>query len=75
MLKSAQKQSILVEVKSGETFNGTLVNCDVWMNLHLEDVIKTSSVGLSNLNSSFYQKLISTYLKYLFMTFVPTSVK
>lgn len=34
----------LVEVKSGETFNGTLNNCDIWMNLHLVDVIQTSAV-------------------------------
>ena len=34
----------LVEVKSGETFNGTLSNCDIWMNLHLVDVVQTLAV-------------------------------
>ena len=33
----------MVEIKNGETYNGVLVNCDVWMNLHLRDVICTSS--------------------------------
>lgn len=45
MLTAAKKQPVLVEVKSGETFNGTLENCDVWMNLHLSDVIKTTADG------------------------------
>lgn len=45
LLTSSQKSPVLVEVKSGETFNGTLVRCDIWMNLHLEDVIRTSADG------------------------------
>lgn len=36
----------MVEVKTGETYNGTLINCDVWMNLHLVDVIQTSAVSI-----------------------------
>ncbi|OBZ83537.1 U6 snRNA-associated Sm-like protein LSm4 [Choanephora cucurbitarum] len=36
---------MLVELKSGETFNGHLVNCDNWMNLTLREVIQTSPDG------------------------------
>jgi small nuclear ribonucleoprotein (snRNP)-like protein len=35
----------LVEVKSGETYNGHLENCDSWMNINLKDVICTSRVS------------------------------
>lgn len=34
----------LVELKNGETYNGILVNCDIWMNLSLRDVVCTSRV-------------------------------
>ena len=34
----------LVELKSGETYNGTLEKCDNWMNLNLREVICTSRV-------------------------------
>ncbi|PVI08739.1 Sm-like ribonucleo protein, partial [Periconia macrospinosa] len=36
---------MLVELKSGETLNGTLINCDTWMNLTLKEVVQTSSDG------------------------------
>ena len=36
---------MLVELKSGDTYNGRLVNCDSWMNLNLRDVICTSKDG------------------------------
>jgi small nuclear ribonucleoprotein (snRNP)-like protein len=35
----------MVELKSGETYNGHLVNIDSWMNIHLREVICTSKVG------------------------------
>lgn len=35
----------LVELKTGETYNGTLVAVDMWMNLSLSDVICTSRDG------------------------------
>jgi small nuclear ribonucleoprotein (snRNP)-like protein len=35
---------MLVELKNGETYNGILVNCDIWMNLSLRDVVCTSRV-------------------------------
>ena len=34
----------LVELKSGETYNGNLEKCDNWMNLNLREVICTSRV-------------------------------
>ena len=34
----------LVELKNGETYNGHLINCDTWMNLHLKEVLCTSKV-------------------------------
>ncbi|EFC42257.1 predicted protein [Naegleria gruberi] len=36
---------MLVELKNGETFNGTLTNCDQFMNMNLEDVTCTSRDG------------------------------
>lgn len=35
----------LVELKSGETYNGHLDSCDTWMNINLKDVICTSRVS------------------------------
>lgn len=35
----------MVELKNGETYNGILFSSDVWMNLHLKDVVLTSSAG------------------------------
>ena len=32
----------LIELKNGETYNGHLVLCDTWMNIHLREVICTS---------------------------------
>ena len=36
---------MLVELKNGETYNGHLVSCDTWMNVHLREVICTSKDG------------------------------
>jgi len=35
----------LVEVKSGETYNGTLVVADAWMNILLRNVVRTNKTG------------------------------
>ncbi|CAO3680521.1 unnamed protein product [Rhizopus microsporus] len=45
LLHTAAGHPMLVELKSGETFNGHLVNCDNWMNLTLREVIQTSPEG------------------------------
>jgi small nuclear ribonucleoprotein (snRNP)-like protein len=34
----------MVECKNGNTFNGTLIQCDKFMNLRLEDVVMTTKV-------------------------------
>ena len=34
----------LLELKNGDTYNGTLVNCDSYMNMNLKGVICTSRV-------------------------------
>lgn len=36
---------MLVELKSGETLNGLLDNCDNFMNLTMKEVIQTSANG------------------------------
>ena len=33
-----------MELKNGETYNGHMVQCDTWMNVHLREVICTSKV-------------------------------
>lgn len=37
----------LIELKNGETFNGHMVLCDTWMNIHLREVICTSKVSVN----------------------------
>jgi len=45
LLRAAQGHAILVELKSGDTYNGHLVNSDSWMNINLKDVVCTSRDG------------------------------
>lgn len=45
LLTAAVGHPMLVELKSGETLNGLLVNCDTWMNLTLKEVVQTSADG------------------------------
>ncbi|CAD5214581.1 unnamed protein product [Bursaphelenchus xylophilus] len=45
LLKTAQNQPMLIELKNGETYNGILIACDSWMNVHLKDAICTSKDG------------------------------
>ena len=42
LLRAAKGQALLVELKNGETYNGTLQACDNYMNLTLSGVICTS---------------------------------
>lgn len=48
---------MLVELKSGETLNGHLVNCDAWMNLTLKEVVQTNSVCISFFSASSIKTL------------------
>ncbi|GAA5827322.1 hypothetical protein JCM3770_000343 [Rhodotorula araucariae] len=45
LLHAAQNKPMLVELKSGETFNGHLIACDNFMNLTLKEVYRTSAEG------------------------------
>lgn len=36
---------MLIELKNGDTYNGRLVRCDMFMNICLRDVICTSKVS------------------------------
>ncbi|PWN42836.1 Sm-like ribonucleo protein [Ceraceosorus guamensis] len=45
LLNAAKGKPMLVELKNGETFNGTLDLCDNFMNLVLRDVYLTSPTG------------------------------
>ncbi|GBF97842.1 endonuclease [Raphidocelis subcapitata] len=45
LLKTAQAHPVLIELKNGETYNGHVVTCDSWMNIHLREVICTSKDG------------------------------
>ncbi|CAF3747253.1 unnamed protein product [Adineta steineri] len=45
LLRTAVYHPMLVELKNGETYNGHLLSCDNFMNIHLRDVICTSRDG------------------------------
>ncbi|CAI5760264.1 unnamed protein product [Candida verbasci] len=57
LLTSAKEKPILVELKTGETFNGNLINCDPWMNLTLSNVIQT------NANGDKFEKIEDIYIR------------
>lgn len=44
LLKTAENYPMLIELKNGDTYNGRLVSCNVFMNICLRDVICTSKV-------------------------------
>mmetsp|Transcript_6225 Transcript_6225/g.9831 ORF Transcript_6225/g.9831 Transcript_6225/m.9831 type:complete len:159 (+) Transcript_6225:324-800(+) len=43
LLRAAENEQILVEVKNGDTYTGTLVNCDNFMNINMKDITLTSA--------------------------------
>ncbi|KAL7068014.1 LSM domain-containing protein [Cryptosporidium serpentis] len=45
VIRSANKHSIMVELKNGETYSGMLIGVDGFMNLVLNNVICTSKDG------------------------------
>lgn len=57
LLAAGVGTSVLVEVKSGETYNGLLDRSDYFMNLHLTDVVCTSADGRS------FQRMADCYLR------------
>ena len=44
LIKAAENHPMLVELKNGDTYNGRLVGCNMYMNICLKDVIMTSRV-------------------------------
>lgn len=65
LLKTAQKHAVLVELKNGETYNGHMVQCDSWMNVHLREVICTSKDGdrFWRLNETYIRGNTIKYLR------------
>lgn len=57
LLAAGTGTSVLVEVKSGETYNGVLERADYYMNLHLKDVICTSADGQT------FQRMTDCYVR------------
>ncbi len=45
LLKGTENHPMLIELKNGDTYNGTLVSCNTFMNICLKDVIVTSRDG------------------------------
>ncbi|KAF2205719.1 Sm-like ribonucleoprotein [Delitschia confertaspora ATCC 74209] len=45
ILTAAQGSPMLVELKTGESYSGTLITCDTWMNLTLKVVVETAEDG------------------------------
>lgn len=54
----------LVELKSGETYNGHMVQCDSWMNVHLREVICTSKVSSAQYCLAYEVIFAVMYLRY-----------
>ncbi|VDD81408.1 unnamed protein product [Mesocestoides corti] len=64
-MKASCNMPMLVELKSGETYNGHLVACDDWMNIHLKEVICTSRDGdrFWKMSECFIRGSIIKYLR------------
>ena len=45
LLRAASGRPVLIELKTGDTYNGLLAECDNWMNVNLREVIHTSPDG------------------------------
>merc|ERR1719401_1303199 len=45
LLRTAQNQPMMVELKNGETYSGVIASCDGFMNLHMRDIVCTSRDG------------------------------
>lgn len=67
LLNSVKGQPIMVELKRGETLNGTLTNCDSWMNITMKDVVVSDAHG-----ENFY-KLKATYVKGIHIKYITMS--
>ncbi|RLV91199.1 hypothetical protein JA1_004056 [Spathaspora sp. JA1] len=57
LLTAAKNKPVLIELKTGETYQGDLINCDPWMNLTLKQVIHTNS------NADEFSKETEVYIR------------
>jgi U6 snRNA-associated Sm-like protein LSm4 len=65
LLNTAKSHPIMVELKTGETFNGILTSCDNWMNLLLTNVVCTSPSGdvFSKIEKAYIRGSMVKYLR------------
>ena len=45
LLKGSEGQDILIELKNGDTYNGKLISCNMFMNITIRDVTRTNKDG------------------------------
>ena len=45
LLKGAEGQDILIELKNGDTYNGKLISCNMFMNITIREVTRTTKDG------------------------------
>ena len=58
---------MLVELKNGDTYNGRLANCNMFMNLMLKDVICTSRVSNVIINFKIQYSLFYNIIFYIYI--------
>ena len=65
LLKASTTLPLLVELKSGTTYNGRLSSCDTYMNINLRDVVCTSKDGehFTKLNECYIRGSSIKYLR------------
>lgn len=56
LIRISKNQPLIVEMKTNDIFKGTLASCDLYMNLHLKDVIYTDNT--SEQNEIYYKECI-----------------
>ena len=45
LLKGAEGEDILIELKNGDTYNGKLISCNMFMNITIREVTRTNKDG------------------------------
>ena len=65
LLKAAEGSHVLIELKNGDTYNGTLLSCNTFMNINLQDVVCTSRDGdrFWKLNECYVKGACIKYLR------------
>ncbi|EGW30041.1 uncharacterized protein SPAPADRAFT_57515 [Spathaspora passalidarum NRRL Y-27907] len=64
LLTAAKNKPVLIELKTGETYQGDLVNLDPWMNLTLSNVIHTNT-GADEFSKETEVYIRGMHIKYL----------